>query len=136
MLARDPAAADLRLSLFVAAARTFKYESLLRPIPVEFETADGQVDIEHILQLVRRLPALPAKPGNTAFLHSSTPSGQKRVSFLFLFLFYFFKNHQGMYKEIVVVELNCFSFRSADTNTKSLSQPPNHATQFENVTQK
>lgn len=39
-LHRDPVAADLRCSLFVAAAQSYKRDSLLRPFPPRYISAD------------------------------------------------------------------------------------------------
>lgn len=39
-LHRDPVAADLRCSLFVAAAQSYKRDSLLRPFPPRYSRAD------------------------------------------------------------------------------------------------
>ena len=55
-LQRDTLAADLRFSLFVGALNNFKYESLLKPIPIQFKNSDGEVDIDRLRQLTARLP--------------------------------------------------------------------------------
>ncbi|MED6267261.1 hypothetical protein CHARACLAT_010408 [Characodon lateralis] len=39
-LHRDPVAADLRCSLFVAAAQSYKRDSLLRPFPPRYTSGD------------------------------------------------------------------------------------------------
>ena len=58
-LKRDYMAADLRLSLFCSAVQSFKYESLLKPVPESFKRQDGEVDVERLQLLIRRLPRLP-----------------------------------------------------------------------------
>lgn len=59
-LQRDLLAADLRLSLFAGAVQSFKYESLLKPVPASFKNShSGEVDIDRLRQLVSRLPPLP-----------------------------------------------------------------------------
>lgn len=55
-LQRDNLAADLRFSLFVGALKSFKYESLLKPIPIQFKNSDGEVDIDRLRLLTARLP--------------------------------------------------------------------------------
>lgn len=49
-LHRDPVAADLRFSLFVAAAQSYKRDSLLRPFPPRYLTGD----IKDFEELVRK----------------------------------------------------------------------------------
>lgn len=56
---RDLLALDLRLSLFIGAVQSFKYESLLKPVPATYKKSDGEVDIEKIRKLVSVLPELP-----------------------------------------------------------------------------
>lgn len=58
-LHRDSLAVDLRISLFVGAAQSFKYESLLKPVPAMYKKSDGEVDIEKIRQLVLKVPEVP-----------------------------------------------------------------------------
>ena len=59
-LERDPLAVDLRLSLFAGAVHSFKYESLLKPIPASFKNhQNGEVDIDRLRQLVCKLPDMP-----------------------------------------------------------------------------
>lgn len=48
-LHRDPVAADLRCSLFVAAAQSYKRDSLLRPFPPRYVTADNK-DFEELVR--------------------------------------------------------------------------------------
>ncbi|KAL4593068.1 hypothetical protein GN956_G27121 [Arapaima gigas] len=43
-LHRDPVAADLRCSLFVAAAQSYKRDSVLRPFPPRYVTEDKEFD--------------------------------------------------------------------------------------------
>lgn len=48
-LHRDPVAADLRCSLFVAAAQSYKRDSLLRPFPPRYLRADVK-DFEELVR--------------------------------------------------------------------------------------
>uniref|UniRef100_A0A3Q2CMQ6 Poly [ADP-ribose] polymerase n=1 Tax=Cyprinodon variegatus TaxID=28743 RepID=A0A3Q2CMQ6_CYPVA len=56
-LHRDPAAADLRCSLFVAAAQSYKRDSLLRPFPPRYISGDIK-DFEELLADVNSLPGV------------------------------------------------------------------------------
>lgn len=56
-LHRDPVAADLRLSLFVAAAQNYKRDSLLRPFPPRYTCGDDK-DFEELLADVNSLPGV------------------------------------------------------------------------------
>lgn len=47
-LHRDPVAADLRCSLFVAAAQHYKRDSLLRPFPPRYTSGDNK-DFEELV---------------------------------------------------------------------------------------
>ena len=55
---RDMLALDLRISLFIGAVQSFKYESLLKPVSAIYKKSDGEIDIEKIRKLVSRLPEL------------------------------------------------------------------------------
>lgn len=48
-LHRDPVAADLRCSLFVAAAQNYKRDSLLRPFPLRYISGDNK-DFEELVR--------------------------------------------------------------------------------------
>lgn len=48
-LHRDPVAADLRCSLFVAAAQNYKRDSLLRPFPPRYVSGDNK-DFEELVR--------------------------------------------------------------------------------------
>lgn len=48
ILDRDPKGADLKLSLFVAACRSYRYDSCLKPFPPEFIN-NGLKDIEYLV---------------------------------------------------------------------------------------
>ena len=52
----DSLALDLRLSLFISAAQSFKFESLLKPFPTSFRRQDGEIDIQKLRELVSKLP--------------------------------------------------------------------------------
>lgn len=56
-LHRDPVAADLRCSLFVAAAQNYKRDSLLRPFPPQYTSEDNK-DFEELLADVKSLPGV------------------------------------------------------------------------------
>ncbi|KAM9854418.1 protein mono-ADP-ribosyltransferase PARP16 isoform 1-T1 [Aulostomus maculatus] len=56
-LHRDPIAADLRCSLFVAAAQNYKRDSLLRPFPPRYISGDTK-DFEELLADVTSLPGV------------------------------------------------------------------------------
>lgn len=56
-LHRDPVAADLRCSLFVAAAQNYKRDSLLRPFPPRYISEDIK-DFEELLADVKSLPGV------------------------------------------------------------------------------
>lgn len=49
-LHRDPVAADLRCSLFVAAAENYKRDSLLRPFPPRYISGDSK-DFEELVRV-------------------------------------------------------------------------------------
>uniref|UniRef100_A0A3Q2ZEE9 Poly [ADP-ribose] polymerase n=1 Tax=Kryptolebias marmoratus TaxID=37003 RepID=A0A3Q2ZEE9_KRYMA len=57
-LHRDPAAADLRCSLFVAAAQSYKRDSLLRPFPPRYASGVDCKDFEELLADVNSLPGV------------------------------------------------------------------------------
>lgn len=48
-LHRDPVAADLRCSLFVAAAQNYKRDSLLRPFPAKYLSGENK-DFEDLVR--------------------------------------------------------------------------------------
>ncbi|XP_075996804.1 protein mono-ADP-ribosyltransferase PARP16 [Genypterus blacodes] len=56
-LHRDPVAADLRCSLFVAAAQSYKRDSLLRPFPPSYCSQENK-HFEELLADVRSLPGV------------------------------------------------------------------------------
>ncbi|XP_072291521.1 protein mono-ADP-ribosyltransferase PARP16 isoform X2 [Eucyclogobius newberryi] len=56
-LHRDPVAADLRCSLFVAAAQNYKRDSVLRPFPPRYISGDNK-DFEELLADVKSLPGV------------------------------------------------------------------------------
>ncbi|XP_028304505.1 protein mono-ADP-ribosyltransferase PARP16 [Gouania willdenowi] len=56
-LHRDPVAADLRCSLFVAAAQSYKRDSLLRPFPARYLNDDSK-DFDELLADVTSLPGI------------------------------------------------------------------------------
>uniref|UniRef100_H3D868 Poly [ADP-ribose] polymerase n=1 Tax=Tetraodon nigroviridis TaxID=99883 RepID=H3D868_TETNG len=56
-LHRDPVAADLRCSLFAAAAQSYKRDSLLRPFPPRYLRGDVK-DFDELLADVKSLPGV------------------------------------------------------------------------------
>lgn len=46
---RDPLAADVRISLFVSAARSFKYDSCLQPFPPDY-IANKEKNIDELVR--------------------------------------------------------------------------------------
>ncbi|KAE8751629.1 hypothetical protein FOCC_FOCC001477 [Frankliniella occidentalis] len=54
----DLFAADLRWSLFVAAAQSFKYDTVLRPFPPQFGSADVK-EIDRLREVMTQMPAFP-----------------------------------------------------------------------------
>ncbi|XP_067090590.1 protein mono-ADP-ribosyltransferase PARP16 isoform X2 [Osmerus mordax] len=56
-LHRDPVAADLRCSLFVAAAQNYKRDSVLRPFPPRYISVDSK-EFDELLREVSSLPGL------------------------------------------------------------------------------
>ena len=81
---RDLLALDLRISLFVGAALSFKYDSLLKPIPAAFRKNDGEVAIEEIRNLIHKLPELDAgeKPNSeiSSFLRMMVLNNQQKLT--------------------------------------------------------
>ncbi|XP_058464519.1 protein mono-ADP-ribosyltransferase PARP16 [Malaya genurostris] len=57
VLSRDFKAADLQISLFVAAARSFKYDSCLQPFPPEY-LVNGEKNIEELKRILDEFPKL------------------------------------------------------------------------------
>ncbi|XP_052860540.1 protein mono-ADP-ribosyltransferase PARP16-like [Anopheles cruzii] len=56
-VSQDPLAADLRLSLFVSAARSFRYDSCLQPFPPDF-IVNGEKNIDHLYSVLETIPAV------------------------------------------------------------------------------
>ncbi|PNF35496.1 Mono [ADP-ribose] polymerase PARP16 [Cryptotermes secundus] len=57
ILDKDRKGADLKLSLFVAACRSYRYDSCLKPFPPEFIN-NGLKDIEYLLEVIDKMPTL------------------------------------------------------------------------------
>lgn len=55
---QDPLAADLQWSLFLAALRNYKWDSLLRPFPPMFINDDNDKDLKSLHEAVNEIPAL------------------------------------------------------------------------------
>ncbi|XP_049541628.1 protein mono-ADP-ribosyltransferase PARP16-like [Anopheles darlingi] len=56
-ISRDPAAADLRFSLFVSAARSFRYDSCLQPFPPDF-IVKGEKNIDQLCRVIETIPPI------------------------------------------------------------------------------
>lgn len=61
LLFNDLLALDLRLSLLVGATQSFKYESLLKPVPATFRKEDGEIDIQKLRDFLSKIPEIPSK---------------------------------------------------------------------------
>ncbi|XP_053665853.1 protein mono-ADP-ribosyltransferase PARP16-like [Anopheles marshallii] len=70
-LLRDPAAADLRLSLFVSAARSFRYDSCLQPFPPDF-IINNEKSIELLCQVLDTIPPVAEIPAKLNALGEQT----------------------------------------------------------------
>lgn len=74
-LHRDPVAADLRCSLFVAAAQSYKRDSLLRPFPPRYisgETKEFEELVRHTLHwLWKAFQSISAYISSTAIMLST-----------------------------------------------------------------
>lgn len=87
---RDLLAIDLRISLLVGAAQSFKYESLLKPVPAPYKNSDGEVDIDEIRRLIGKLPELPLldvdkiSPKLTTLLKPIVLSNHQKLSLISL----------------------------------------------------
>lgn len=66
---QDTLAADLHLSLFIGASQSFKYESLLKPVPACFKKVDGEVDIDKLRKLIAGIPRLSCDEINVGSDH-------------------------------------------------------------------
>lgn len=49
IIAEDLSGQDLKWSLFIAASRTFKYDSCLKPFPPQYVTDFGEKDINRLV---------------------------------------------------------------------------------------
>ncbi|KAH7935296.1 protein mono-ADP-ribosyltransferase PARP16 [Rhipicephalus sanguineus] len=82
IIAEDVAAADLQWSLFVAALRSYRYDTVLRPFPTSF--ADQATDtkrIDELRDVAARVPPLGAllPAGSAAKSSTSAATGPKGV---------------------------------------------------------
>ncbi|XP_062549733.1 protein mono-ADP-ribosyltransferase PARP16-like [Armigeres subalbatus] len=57
-IGRDPLAADFRLSLFVSAARSFKYDSCLQPFPPDFVSSNKEKNIDELNRILESIQPL------------------------------------------------------------------------------
>ncbi|KAJ4434433.1 hypothetical protein ANN_22995 [Periplaneta americana] len=57
VLEKDPQAADVKWSLFVAACQSYRYDSCLKPFPPQF-IINGAKDIDSLREVVDKTPAL------------------------------------------------------------------------------
>lgn len=60
----------------LGAVHSFKYESLLKPVPASFKNEYGEVDVDRLRQLVSKIPSFPL---NNACLDSSVTDLLKSV---------------------------------------------------------
>uniref|UniRef100_A0AAG5D5V2 Poly [ADP-ribose] polymerase n=1 Tax=Anopheles atroparvus TaxID=41427 RepID=A0AAG5D5V2_ANOAO len=70
-IARDPPAADLRLSLFVSAARSFRYDSCLQPFPPKF-IVNGEKNIDQLCRVIETIPPVAELAAGLEGLDEST----------------------------------------------------------------
>ncbi|XP_049291354.1 protein mono-ADP-ribosyltransferase PARP16-like [Anopheles funestus] len=70
-LIRDPAAADLRLSLFVSAAKSFRYDSCLQPFPPDF-IINNEKSIDQLCQVLETIPPVADLPAELNSLDEQT----------------------------------------------------------------
>ncbi|XP_067013516.1 protein mono-ADP-ribosyltransferase PARP16 [Anabrus simplex] len=57
LLERDPRAADIKWSLFIAACQSYRYDSCLKPFPPQYLKNDNK-DIDSLREVVDKTPAL------------------------------------------------------------------------------
>ncbi|XP_035912793.1 protein mono-ADP-ribosyltransferase PARP16-like [Anopheles stephensi] len=67
----DPAAADVRLSLFVSAARSFRYDSCLQPFPPDF-LRNNEKCIDQLCQVLDTVPSVADLPAGLNTLDEPT----------------------------------------------------------------
>ncbi|XP_053675316.1 protein mono-ADP-ribosyltransferase PARP16-like [Anopheles nili] len=67
-IARDPSAADLRLSLFVSAARSFRYDSCLQPFPPDF-IINSEKSIDQLYRVLETIPPVAELPAGIESLN-------------------------------------------------------------------
>uniref|UniRef100_A0A182PQI2 Poly [ADP-ribose] polymerase n=1 Tax=Anopheles epiroticus TaxID=199890 RepID=A0A182PQI2_9DIPT len=67
----DPAATDLRLSLFVSAAKSFRYDSCLQPFPPDF-IVNGEKSIDQLCRVLETIPPVADLPTGLAALDDQT----------------------------------------------------------------
>ncbi|KFB51656.1 AGAP007419-PA-like protein [Anopheles sinensis] len=70
-IARDPPAADLRLSLFVSAARSFRFDSCLQPFPPKF-IVNGEKNIDELCRVIETIPPVAELTAGLEGLDEST----------------------------------------------------------------
>ncbi|XP_041772703.1 protein mono-ADP-ribosyltransferase PARP16-like [Anopheles merus] len=67
----DPAATDLRLSLFISAAKSFRYDSCLQPFPPDFIT-NNEKSIDQLCRVLETIPPVADLPAGLAALDEQT----------------------------------------------------------------
>uniref|UniRef100_A0A182NHY5 Poly [ADP-ribose] polymerase n=1 Tax=Anopheles dirus TaxID=7168 RepID=A0A182NHY5_9DIPT len=67
----DPAAVDLRLSLFVSAAKSFRYDSCLQPFPPDF-IINSEKSIDQLNRVLETVPPVAELPAGLAALDERT----------------------------------------------------------------
>lgn len=55
-LTKDIDACDLKWTLFVSAAQSYRYDSRLSPYPAQFISSKDKFDIDRILELITKVP--------------------------------------------------------------------------------
>eukprot|EP00117_Sycon_ciliatum_P011702 scpid68946/ scgid13069/ Poly [ADP-ribose] polymerase 16 len=82
MLATDPLAMDATLSLFAAAASSYRFDSILKPFPQAFLTpTTGHKDIERVRAALSLIPPLPVLRQSSSSFHRE-PGNRDAVELL------------------------------------------------------
>lgn len=94
---------DLRWTLFVAAAQSYRYDSRLVPYPPQYTTNEKFVDIESILEVIDRVPSFDL------LQHQLTKPEQIPQNVLDL-LYWVLKRQIDQYIEFVPIHQVCILF--------------------------
>ena len=79
VLEQDLVACDVQLSLFVAAAASYRQDSALRPFPPAFLTAAGERDVPALQAALAALPSLAAVRAALESAHAGPPPRALRL---------------------------------------------------------